>query len=135
MQASLHRTQCVNSQFSSCRKVQNVVSPAARLYSPLNTAPVRALAGTAAPQRRRQLTVNARFSSSSSNNSRSFSPSVLERVISCVPYLLPFFDAFMYGIYLFRMFPIMKVCMAPILPALSIYHSTPFAAFIAFFAV
>ncbi|MEW5319940.1 MAG: hypothetical protein WDW38_011050 [Sanguina aurantia] len=99
-----------------------------------STVPARPLAGRASNQRRLELSVTARFSSSSSNN-RSFSPSVLERVISCVPYLLPFFDAFMYGIYLFRMFPVMRMCMAPILPALSAYHSTPFAAFIAFFAV
>lgn len=131
MQA-LQRSQCVNIKFASCR--QSLVSNVTRPHAPLSTVPARPLAGKAYTQRRLQLSVTARFSSSSSNN-RSFSPSVLERVISCVPYLLPFFDAFMYGIYLFRMFPVMRMCMAPILPALSLYHSTPFAAFIAFFAV
>lgn len=55
-----------------------------------------------APRSRAQLSVNARYGGSSMAG-RSGQPEIVDRVIAALPYLLPFFNAFSYGRYLFYM--------------------------------
>jgi len=63
------------------------------------------------------------------------SPAIFERLMSALPYVLPFFNAFTYGRYLFYMYPAVKAVVRPILPAVASFHSLPFASMIAFFGI
>lgn len=77
---------------------------------------------------RRRLQVSARYY-------RSAAPSVGDRVLAALPFLLPFLDAFSYGRFLFYQFPMIARAVAPMAPLLSLYHSVPFAALICFFGI
>ncbi len=55
------------------------------------------------------------------------SPDVVERVLSAVPYLLPFLDAFAYGRFLFLQVPAVKALVTPVVPLLQLYTNIPFA--------
>jgi hypothetical protein len=69
--------------------------------------------------RSRRVTVQARYAPSQ--------PDVVDRVLSAVPYLLPFLDAFSYGRFLFYQFPSVKAMVMPFVPMLNLYASIPFA--------
>jgi len=62
-------------------------------------------------------------------------PSIQDRVLAALPYVLPFLNVFHYGRFLFYMYPTLKACIKPIFPALALYHSLPFGSLIAFFGV
>jgi uncharacterized membrane protein len=62
-------------------------------------------------------------------------PSVPDRVVSAMPYLLPLFDGLRYGKFLFLQFPTLAYVLAPFDPLIRVYFSVPFAGLIAFFAV
>lgn len=62
-------------------------------------------------------------------------PSVPDRVVSALPYLLPLFDGLRYGKFLFLQFPTFAYVLAPFDPLIRVYFSVPFAGLIAFFAV
>lgn len=55
------------------------------------------------------------------------SPDVADRVLSAIPYLLPFLDAFSYGRFLFWQVPAIKAIVAPFIPVLKVYAGIPFA--------
>ena len=62
-------------------------------------------------------------------------PSVPDRVVSALPYLLPLFDSLRYGKFLFLQFPLFASVLTPFEPLMRVYFSVPFAGTIAFFAV
>lgn len=88
------------------------------------------------------MVIQARYRRSSGGSSgagnysgRSGTPEIVDRLIACVPYLLPLLDAFMYGRYLFYQLPVLRGAIQPLIPLLSLYHSVPFAPLICFFGV
>lgn len=78
--------------------------------------------------RRRAVQVAARYG-------RSSDPTIVDRVVACLPYLLPYLDAVGYGRFLFLQYPVVKSLVAPLAPLISLYASIPFASLIAFFGV
>lgn len=62
------------------------------------------------------------------------STTVLERIFSCLPYLLPLIAGLEFGRFLFTQFPNMTVFLLPLQPLLLIYRQ-PFASLIVFFAL
>lgn len=78
---------------------------------------------------------SSRGGGSASYPMRPSTPAVTDRIIACIPYLLPFLDTFMYGRYLFYQLPLLRTAIQPILPALALYHSIPFAPLVCFFGV
>ncbi|KAG2496119.1 hypothetical protein HYH03_005722 [Edaphochlamys debaryana] len=84
------------------------------------------------PARQSTVAVNAR---AASGGFRSSSPNVVDRVLAALPYILPYFDAVMYGRYLFYMYPWVKTAVTPLLPAMSLYHSLPMGSFLVFFGL
>lgn len=85
----------------------------------------RALAGG----RRRPLASPPRAGSPSS------SPSVSDRALAAVPFLLPLLDAFPFGISVFIQFPFLARAFGPLAPLQLLWLSVPFAPFVAFIAV
>lgn len=85
--------------------------------------------------RRAAVTVRAgRYSIGGGSSYRS-SPDPVDRVVSALPYILPFFDAINYGRYIFYSYPFVRSAIQPILPAIAAYHAIPFGGFITFFAL
>jgi len=68
--------------------------------------------------------------------SRRGSTTVLERIFSCLPYLLPLIEGLEFGSFLFRQFPVLAVFLIPLQPLLLLYNGLqPFASLIIFFAL
>jgi uncharacterized membrane protein len=65
----------------------------------------------------------------------SASPSVPDRLIAAVPWLLPLLDAFSYGRFLFYQYPIAARIVSPLAPLVSLYASVPFAPLVCFFGL
>lgn len=64
------------------------------------------------------------------------STTVLERIFSCLPYLLPLIEGLEFGSFLFRQFPRLTVFLLPLQPLLLIYNGLqPFGSLIVFFAL
>ncbi|KAL6752349.1 hypothetical protein V8C86DRAFT_1814123 [Haematococcus lacustris] len=82
--------------------------------------------------RQLSLRINAKYASGRSGSRQ---PDIVERVLAAVPYVLPWFNAVMYGRFLFYMYPAVKACIKPVLPAISAFHSIPFGSLIAFFGI
>ena len=57
-------------------------------------------------------------------------PTVPDRVLAGLPYLLPLFDGLRYGKFLFIQFPIFGTILAPLNPLISLYFSVPFAGYV-----
>ena len=103
-----------------------------RLSLPVSCRPQRLCPRPAA--RRATVTVHARFSIGGGSSYRS-TPDLVDRVVSALPYILPFFDAVNYGRYIFYSYPFVRSAIQPILPAIAAYHAVPFGGFLAFFAL
>uniref|UniRef100_A0A7S0RS17 Protein TIC 20 n=1 Tax=Chlamydomonas leiostraca TaxID=1034604 RepID=A0A7S0RS17_9CHLO len=58
-----------------------------------------------------------------------------DRVIACLPYLLPLLDAIPFGKFIFLQYPFVARAMAPLGPLATLYNTVPFAPFVAFLAV
>lgn len=63
------------------------------------------------------------------------STTVSDRILACLPYLLPLIEAFKFGGILFQQFPVLGVVFLPILPLVQIYYGVPFISLIIFFAL
>lgn len=63
------------------------------------------------------------------------STTVQDRILACLPYLLPLIDGLAFGSFLLNEFPPLQVFFVPILPLLALYSSIPFAGMIVFFAL
>jgi len=63
------------------------------------------------------------------------STTVKDRIFACLPYLLPLIDVLVFGVVLFRQFPILTFLFIPLLPLLQIYGAFPLADLIIFFAL
>jgi uncharacterized membrane protein len=64
------------------------------------------------------------------------STTVWERILACLPYLLPLIDGLMFGVSLFRDFPALQVLLLPLQPFILIYGSLgQFGQLIVFFAL
>ena len=62
-------------------------------------------------------------------------PQIFDRLIASISYLLPFFNAFVYGRFLYMTNSFVRSCLQPILPAFNTFSSIPMASFIAFFGL
>ncbi len=61
------------------------------------------------------------------------STTIRERILACLPYLLPLIEVLAFGTVLFRQFPVLgAVIITPLLPVILIYKSVPFASLIIF---
>jgi uncharacterized membrane protein len=61
---------------------------------------------------------------------------VTDRLISAASYFLPLLNGLQYGRFLVAQYPrILGPPMEPLLPLLSLYHSVPYASFVAFFGL
>ena len=58
-----------------------------------------------------------------------------DRIFSCLPYLLPLVEVFLFGSFLFQQFPPLASLFVPLQPLVVIYHSNSFAGLIIFFAL
>jgi uncharacterized membrane protein len=56
-------------------------------------------------------------------------------VVSALPYILPFLDAFSYGRFLIYQYPLIRQAITPLAPVLGLYSSVPFAPLLCFFGV
>jgi uncharacterized membrane protein len=83
----------------------------------------------ARPARRACLRAQARAGSYSPQ------PSIPDRVLAAVPYLLPLLHSFQYGRFLLYTTPVLRQAVSPIFPLLQLYNSVPFAHMIAFFGI
>jgi uncharacterized membrane protein len=83
----------------------------------------------ARPARRACLQAQARSGSYSSQ------PSIPDRVLAAVPYLLPLLHSFQYGRFLLYTSPMLRQAVSPLFPLLQAYNSVPFAHMIAFFGI
>lgn len=63
------------------------------------------------------------------------SPTVAERLVAALPYLLPLLDGLRYSKFFWMEFPQALVVLAPLQPILALYRTVPFASLVAFFAV
>lgn len=63
------------------------------------------------------------------------STTVKDRILACLPYLLPLIEGLAFGSSLFSLFPALRVVLVPLLPLLALYTSIPFAGLIIFFAL
>lgn len=61
------------------------------------------------------------------------STTVMDRVWSSLPYLLPLVDGLLFGVAIFRDFPVLQVLVVPLIPLLNLYNSFPFFGLIVFF--
>ncbi|MCL1470325.1 Tic20 family protein [Argonema antarcticum] len=67
------------------------------------------------------------------------STSILDRFLSCLPYLLPLIEVYVFGIFLFAQFPVIAMLYVPLYPVMAIYaylaSFIPYFGFILFFAL
>ncbi|KAF5826603.1 hypothetical protein DUNSADRAFT_2551 [Dunaliella salina] len=136
-----------SSSSSSCSKSCMPLQPAhigghttkqmqRRCSQPLLARPAALKSSGRTPLRINAMWGNFRGSSSYRGSGWSGSgPSIQDRVLAAVPYILPFLNVFQYGRFLFYMYPTLRACIKPIFPALALYHSLPLGSLIAFFGV
>mmetsp|Transcript_8925 Transcript_8925/g.25466 ORF Transcript_8925/g.25466 Transcript_8925/m.25466 type:complete len:213 (-) Transcript_8925:5-643(-) len=62
-------------------------------------------------------------------------PDFGDRIIACVPYLLPLLDGLRYGKFFFMEFPQAYVLLAPLQPLIKAYYTLPFASLVVFFGL
>lgn len=62
-------------------------------------------------------------------------PEWVDRFIAAAPYLLPFLNSFTYARFLYHAQPMVRAAFQPLIPAITQFHSIPFANFIAFFGI
>lgn len=60
------------------------------------------------------------------------SPTVSDRILSSLPYLLPLVDGLLFGEFLFREFPALSFLFIPLTPLLALYQFIPFFGLIVF---
>uniref|UniRef100_A0A2P2PLQ6 Protein TIC 20 n=1 Tax=Rhizophora mucronata TaxID=61149 RepID=A0A2P2PLQ6_RHIMU len=94
------------------------------LAFPIKPLPVPECGGSS---RKKFSTVAARMSSSPTP--------ATDRLASAAAYALPFFNALPYGRFLLSQYPSLRFLFEPLIPLLSLYHSIPFASFVAFFGL
>lgn len=58
-----------------------------------------------------------------------------DRVLACLPYLLPLIEVFAFGQFLMNDFPLLGLIFLPLLPLLKIYYGVRYAGLIIFFAL
>ena len=58
-----------------------------------------------------------------------------DRVLACLPYLLPLIEVFAFGQFLMNDFPFLGLIFLPLLPLLKIYYGVRYAGLIIFFAL
>jgi uncharacterized membrane protein len=58
-----------------------------------------------------------------------------DRILACLPYLLPLIEGLMFGSILLNQFPVLKLFFLPLFPLQQIYRSIPYAGLIIFFAL
>lgn len=58
-----------------------------------------------------------------------------DRVLACLPYLLPLIEVFAFGQFLMNDFPLVGLIFLPLLPLLKIYYGVRYAGLIIFFAL
>lgn len=63
------------------------------------------------------------------------SPTVSDRILSSLPYLLPLVDGLLFGEFLFREFPALSFLFIPLTPLLALYQFIPFFGLIVFFGL
>jgi hypothetical protein len=63
------------------------------------------------------------------------STTVPDRIFASLPYLLPLIDAYAFGGFLFRQFPVLQLLFIPLAPLIKIYDDLPLASLIIFFAL
>ena len=63
------------------------------------------------------------------------STTVQDRILACLPYLLPLIEGLAFSDFLLSDFPALQVFFVPILPLLALYSSIPFFGMIVFFAL
>lgn len=51
------------------------------------------------------------------------STTVGDRILACLPYLLPLIDGLVFGVSLLRQFPALQVLLLPLVPVIQIYES------------
>lgn len=51
------------------------------------------------------------------------STTVSDRILACLPYLLPLIDGLVFGVSLLRQFPALQVLLLPLVPIIQIYES------------
>ncbi|MEB3161201.1 MAG: Tic20 family protein, partial [Synechocystis sp.] len=57
---------------------------------------------------------------------------IKDKLFSALVYLIPLLDAYVFGEFLFRQFPILGIIYLPIAPLLQFYYQFPFGSFIIF---
>jgi hypothetical protein len=62
-------------------------------------------------------------------------PTIGDRVVASVPYLIPLLDALPFGKFIFLQYPFIARALSPLGPLNQIYNGIPFAPLIIFFAV
>lgn len=60
---------------------------------------------------------------------------VKDRILACLPYILPLIEGLVFGRFLFLQFPALQVLFVPLAPVILLYSSIPFAGLIIFFAL
>lgn len=60
---------------------------------------------------------------------------VWDRILACLPYLLPLVEVYPFGQFLLAQFPPLKLLFVPLVPLLSIYYGVRYAGLIIFFAL
>jgi uncharacterized membrane protein len=63
------------------------------------------------------------------------STTISDRIFACLPYVLPLIEGLVFGSFLLRQFPALQVIFVPLMPALLVYRTVPFAGLIIFFAL
>eukprot|EP01018_Ginkgo_biloba_P002239 Gb_14527 [translate_table: standard] len=58
-----------------------------------------------------------------------------DRLLAAVGYFLPFFDGIQYGRFFLTQFPITQTIMQPLIPAIRVYKSFPYASILVFFTL
>jgi uncharacterized membrane protein len=58
-----------------------------------------------------------------------------DRILACLPYLLPLIEVFAFGQFLMNDFPLLGLIFLPLLPLLRIYYGVRYAGMIIFFAL
>lgn len=58
-----------------------------------------------------------------------------DRILACLPYLLPIIESLPFSGYLIATFPALQFLFVPLLPFIAIYASVPFAGIIIFFVL
>ncbi|MEY2983646.1 MAG: hypothetical protein RLZZ568_263 [Cyanobacteriota bacterium] len=57
---------------------------------------------------------------------------VKDKLFGALVYLVPLFDAYVFGEFIFRQFPILGLIYLPVLPLLQFYYQFPFGSFLIF---